>query len=194
MRATPYELSFEVAELPEAVEDAICDAFDAVVATHSGVTTVTFEATGDTCVEAAITASHKFRDLGASPIRLVDDVVTRTEIARRAGVTPQAVGQWIRGERHADSQFPAPFILTGGGLWLWGEVVEALAERGLILNEGVRYPTRRDSQLIGGTLAKRMSKPGDVLIFATFDGLTTRGPARVQVPVNTNRTSFALIA
>ena len=29
--------------------------------------------------------------------------------------------------------------------------------RDLILNEGVKYPTRRDSQLIGGALANRAS-------------------------------------
>jgi len=68
------------------------------------------------------------------------------------GVTPQSVGQWIRGERHAEELFPNPYILTDGGLWLWGEVVMALASRGEEV-EKIGYPNRRDIQVIGGVLA-----------------------------------------
>ncbi len=157
MSPAPFELQFELEPIPEDVEDAIAGAFDCLIASHSGVTTVTLSAQGPTCVAAALDAADALRRLGAHPVRLVDDVVSRGEIARRAGVTPQAVGQWIRGERHAGSPFPPPYVLAGGGLWLWGEVVAALAQRGVVVDAGVRYPSRLDSQLIGGAMAGRKS-------------------------------------
>jgi len=153
MSTTPYELSFEVSDLSERVEDAIADHFDALVSAHSGVTKVTVSAEGTTCLEAAIGVIDALRSLGAVPLRLMDDLVSRGEIARRAGVTPQAVGLWIRGERHVSSPFPKPFVLAGGGLWLWGEVVSALAQRNVSIDDDVRYPTRRDAMVIGGEVA-----------------------------------------
>lgn len=149
----PYEICFEVRPMTEDVEDAVARAFDCLIATHSGVTTVTLSAPGPDCVAAATTAIEGLRAAGAQPVRLVDDLVGRSEIARRASITPQAVGLWIRGERHATPRFPAPFILAGGGLWLWGEVVDALAVRDKVIQDGVRYPSRHNSQVIGGMLA-----------------------------------------
>ncbi len=152
MPRNSYELSFELPTLSEEAEDLVADQFDSVIAVHTGVTTITLTADGDDCVSAAIAAINTLRNLGAEPIRLVDDVVSRSEIARRMGVTPQSVGQWIRGERHSESAFPTPYILTDGGLWLWGEVSTALAIRGEEVEE-FGYPDRRDIQVIGGVLA-----------------------------------------
>ncbi|HYO18961.1 MAG TPA: hypothetical protein VES02_09900 [Dermatophilaceae bacterium] len=148
-----YELTFELAPITDALEDAIADAFECVVASHSDVTTVTLTAEGRTCVAAALGATEDLRLLGADVRRLVDDLVGRREIARRAGVTPQAVGLWVRGERHAGVSFPPPFVLAGGGLWLWGEVLPALASRGVTLGDDIGYPTRHDAQVIGGAMA-----------------------------------------
>jgi hypothetical protein len=153
MDTRPYEMRFEVRAIPEDIEDAVAEAFDCLISSHSGVTSVTLSAQGDTCLAAALSVIETLRDLGAAPTRLIDDLVGRREIARRAGVTPQAVGLWIRGERHTSSHFPPPFIDVGGGLWLWGEVVPALAERGLRVDVDVQFPTRLDSQRIGGILA-----------------------------------------
>ena len=166
MDPRPYELRLEISPITEAVEDAITESFDCLIASHAGVTSVTLSAVGDTCEAATLSAIQKLRDLGAVPIRLIDDLVGRREIARRAGVTPQAVGLWIRGERHAAAHFPPPFVDAGGGLWLWGEVVLALADRGVLIDEDVQYPTRRDSQRIGGILAT--ADPAD----ATADELS----------------------
>lgn len=148
-----FELTFEVPEMAEEIEDAVAEDLDAVIAVHSGVTTVTVLFSAADCITAARTAIDALTRLGAAPIRLVDDLVTRGQIAERAGVTRQAVGLWVRGERHSEDAFPAPFVPTGGGLWLWGEVVDALAARGIVLDEGVEYPTRRDAQIVGGMLA-----------------------------------------
>lgn len=152
MSANSYELSFEVPEMNETVEDRVSSRFDSIIAVHGDVTTVTLTAHGVTCLRAAIAAIRSLREAGVEPIRLVDDVVSRSEIARRIGITPQSVGQWIRGDRHFESPFPAPYILAGGGLWLWGEVVEALDSRGVEV-EDIGYPSRRDIQEIGGFLA-----------------------------------------
>ncbi len=152
MPMNSYELSFELPTLSEKTEDLVAAQFDSVIAVHVGITTVTLTADGDDCVSAAIAAINTLRKLGAEPIRLVDDVVSRSEIARRMGVTPQSVGQWIRGERHSESPFPPPYVLIDGGLWLWAEVVTALASRGEEV-EALGYPNRRDIQVIGGVLA-----------------------------------------
>jgi transcriptional regulator with XRE-family HTH domain len=157
MSANSYELSFEVAEMSEAAEDRVSNRFDSVIAVHGGVTTVTLTAEGDTCIGAALSTISSLREAGVEPLRLVDDAVSRSEIARRMGVTPQSVGQWIRGERHSESAFPAPYILAGGGLWLWGEVLKALANRGVEI-EDIGYPSRRDIQEIGGVLVHNASR------------------------------------
>ncbi|HYO17517.1 MAG TPA: hypothetical protein VES02_02465 [Dermatophilaceae bacterium] len=157
-----YELTFEVAPLTDDLEDAIADAFECVIASHSDVTTVTLTAHGRTCVAAALGALEEVRLLGADVRRLVDDLVGRREIARRAGVTPQAVGLWVRGERHAGAPFPPPFVLAGGGLWLWGEVLPALASRGVALGDDIGYPSRHDAQVIGGAIAASQTSGASV--------------------------------
>jgi hypothetical protein len=53
--------------------------------------------------------------------------------------------------------FPPPFVDAAGGLWLWGEVVTALADRGVLVDGDVQYPSRLDSQRIGGILAARQT-------------------------------------
>ena len=149
MDPRPYELRLEISPITEAVEDAITESFDCLIASHAGVTSVTLSAVGDTCEAATLSAIQKLRDLGAVPIRLIDDLVGRREIARRAGVTPQAVGLWIRGERHAAAHFPPPFVDAGGGLWLWGEVVPDLA------NRGGRPATRNTGRICGSMSSAR---------------------------------------
>jgi hypothetical protein len=176
MSANSYEPSFEVAEMSEAVEDQVSNRFDSVIAVHDDVTTVTLTVEGGTCLRTSIAAIGSLREAGVEPIRLVDDVVSRSEIARRMGVTPQSVGQWIQGERHSESDFPAPYILADGGLWLWGEVVKALANRGIEI-EDIGYPSRRDIQVIGGVLAANA--------IVAESGWTSRSSARRAMTTKT---------
>lgn len=81
---------------------------------------------------------HRLRGCGIRVRRLYEDLVTRAAIASRTGMTRQAVGNWIRGDRKAATPFPEPYQLAGGGLWLWGEVSAWIGE------EEIAYPTRRD--------------------------------------------------
>ena len=197
MPPTSYELSFELMEVTDDVEDAIAERFDSLIATHAGITTVTLTATGDTCLQVALTSVGHLRALGTNPLRLVDDLVTRGDIAARAGVTPQAVGLWIRGERHADVSFPAPYVLAGGGLWLWGEVVGALTDRGIALDEGVAYPTRRDIQLIGGAIVRMEAQDAAGWSRSPSNAsaaFTVAGAGVSQVPVSVRRVELTLAA
>lgn len=158
MNRGPFELCFEVEAMPEKVEDAIAARFDCLIASHSGVTTVTLTADGESCLRAAYEAMEELGAIGVKPIRLVDDLVDRAEIARRARVTRQAVGLWVRGERHVETPFPAPYVLAGGGLWLWGEVLEGLRQRDVLVDDPLHYPTRTDSQLINGIIARAQTR------------------------------------
>ena len=187
MERGSYELTLELAPITDDLEDAIADAFECVIASHSDVTTVTLTAEGRTCVAAALAALEELRLLGADVRRLVDDLVGRREIARRAGVTPQAVGLWVRGERHADVAFPSPFVLAGGGLWLWGEVLPALASRGISLGDDIGYPSRHDAQVIGGAIAASRDSATRVweqrMRLRTASFTTTRPAAAVPMRV-----------
>lgn len=148
-----FEFAFEVPAVDETVEDAIAEVLDAVIAWHSGVTTVNVVHPGVECVAAAREVVEQLRAVGAPPRRLLDDLVARAQIAERAGVTRQAVSAWTRGERGGEAAWPAPYVLAGGGLWLWGEVAAVLVSRGVLEDEGVVYASRQDAQVIGGMLA-----------------------------------------
>lgn len=189
------ELTFELSPITDDLEDAIADAFECVIASHSDVTTVTLTAEGRTGVAAALGALEELRLLGADVRRLVDDLVGRREIARRAGVTPQAVGLWVRGERHAGVAFPPPFVLAGGGLWRWGEVLPALASRGIVVDDEISYPSRHDAQVIGGAIAATRDSAGNIwehrLRLRTAAFTTTRPSSPIPMRVAATRLATA---
>src|SRR5690625_3875196 len=121
-----YELAFESAPMSGALLDKLYDEFDAVVSKIDGTTRIDLIEHGHDGVSAARTAIRRLRGLGVKVLRPIDDLVSRTEIAERAGVTTQAVGLWARGERQG-AAFPKPYITAGSTrLWRWGEVVEFL--------------------------------------------------------------------
>jgi transcriptional regulator with XRE-family HTH domain len=74
-------------------------------------------------IEAGLRAAKALESSGIRVLRTYQDLVTRQDIASRLGVTRQAVGNWVRGERHDDTPFPSPVSLVAGGVWLWGDVV-----------------------------------------------------------------------
>ena len=112
------------------------------------------------------------------------------------GVTPQSIGQWIRRERHAESRFPSAYILADGGLWLWAEVVTALASRGEEV-EQIGYPHRRDIQVIGGVLAAHAIATEYGWTWrshATADEFTTNQSKSIQQITPVENASFGLAA
>lgn len=194
MPSTTYELSFEVPAITDEIEDSLVERLDAVVGVHSGVTVVTLLEDGETALQAALRAALQLERLGAPPLRLVDDLVSRSEIARRATRTPQAVGQWIRGARHAATPFPRAYVVGASELWLWGEVVPALRARGIAVEDDVEYPSRRDILLIAGALAARSdgSRWATVHSSLLVSTVATTQPPKGQVVVDSKRTDFAL--
>ena len=153
-----FELSFEVANLTDAAERAIDEEFDAVVSVHGATTKVMILVPGSSAVNAAESVISTLNGVGLRVVRLMDDLVTRGEIAKRANVTTQAVGLWTRGQRNGGVPFPEPYIRTGNAtLWLWGEVATYLQDVGMELDGSVTYPTREEILTIAGMLAPAYS-------------------------------------
>jgi hypothetical protein len=149
-----YELIFEVGPVTDELADRLLDDFDAVVGEHGSVTLLSLACDGVSGEAAARTMAAKLSLLGVKVDRLSEDLVTRATIAARAGVTPQAVGQWIRGERLASgSDFPRPFNQVAGGVWLWSEVNAWLEQHGM--SDGLAHPDRIDYIHANQALAAR---------------------------------------
>lgn len=193
-----FELIFEVPAMTDDLEDRIADRLDAVIAVHMGVVTVTVEVDAPDAVSAARATVNSLVALGVRPLRLIDDLVTRSQIAERLGVTRQAVSLWVSGAREAVAGFPAPYVTTSGGLWRWGEIVEAYAASGRVLDDGVRYPSRRDAQIIGGIVASHAPATGDVWASGnarevSFTSVAS-GATFMQAAPNAARVDFGLAA
>lgn len=146
-----YELIFETDPIEETLQDLIDEQFDALISGHGPNVFISMSAEGDTAVEAALHSAAALGRLGVHVRRLVEDLVTRTDIAQRTKKTPQAVGAWVRGDRQAADPFPTPYNYVAGGVWLWGEVNEWLAR---VTGEAddVNYPSRHDYAFVNGVL------------------------------------------
>lgn len=153
-----FEMTFELPALSDAAEDGVVAMLDATIAEHLGVLTATVLVDAPDCVAGARAVLAALGELGVVPLRLIDDLVTRSQIAERAGVTRQAVTNWVGGARQTATAFPAPYVLTGGGLWLWGEVLDYLRAIGIAVDENAAFPTRREAELIGGLIAAQSAE------------------------------------
>lgn len=125
-------------------DDDVLDALISDPACHimwsssEGITTAealiaaeTFEQALDTVLDAAGSATPEAR-----VIRLVDPLVTISDIADEAGVTRQAVRNWALGARQ--SGFPRPLDIVGDGVRVWrrADVDQWLTEA---VNLGTRH-------------------------------------------------------
>ncbi len=152
-----YELIFETDPIDEHLQDTIDEHFDALISGHGASYFVTLSAEGRDSREAALTSAGTLTRLGVHVRRLSEDLVTRSDIAERVGKTPQAVGNWVRGERQAADPFPAPYNYVAGGVWLWGEVNEWLARTHGPADD-IAYPTRDDYSAVNYVLTARASE------------------------------------
>lgn len=146
MTGRPFEWMFVLPDVENSTDvrfDLLTEQIDAVVESHSHLTVVTVLVDGATAVEAGRTAINILRTCELAPSRSHPDLVSVSEIARRADVSRQAVRNWIIGTRHSDT-FPAPANLTGGGVWLWGDVAPWLEARGRGEPDDVSYPVMDD--------------------------------------------------
>jgi hypothetical protein len=147
-----YELILEVDELTEAHEDLLSDELGVVVSMHGGTTLVSSSFSARSALDAARRATTELASRGITVRRLYEDLVTRGDIAARAGVTKQAVGLWIRGDRQTERPFPVPYNLAAGGVWLWSEVNSWL--HGIGKADGLEHPDRREYALFNAECAR----------------------------------------
>ncbi|MFI6024172.1 hypothetical protein [Amycolatopsis magusensis] len=155
-----FELTFVIDRLQSETVAAIYDEYEAMYSEHGSMCLLTVIVDGATAFVAAKKAIHVLD--GQHRInfhRAYEDLVTKADIADRAGTTIQAVGQWVRGLRHRGVPFPQPYNNVAGGVWLWAEVNRWLALVGKGHDEDVDYPVARDLTRINSWLASRTESP-----------------------------------
>ncbi|GHF12373.1 hypothetical protein E5082_03520 [Streptomyces griseoluteus] len=157
-----YDFTFVVSGVDvddQAAVDALLENCDALLARAGGVDLLSITGSGDSAIEAALSAASAAR--AAVPqlqvCRLDRDLVGVHEIAERTGRSRQNVSQWIAGDRKAQGErFPAAEGTVGRSqAWLWSEVNEWLAAHGL--DDGVAYPTRTEMAEIDVALANSVT-------------------------------------
>ncbi|MDZ7929041.1 MAG: hypothetical protein U5N21_02785 [Rhodococcus sp. (in: high G+C Gram-positive bacteria)] len=159
MTAHEYEINFVVDPIDDPFDDAIDNAMErlpgAVFASQgAGLMIVTTLVRGDDALRAALHAVKELENSGVRVRRSYPDLVSRQDIADRAKVTRQAVGNWVRGERLGQSPFPTPVTLVSGGAWLWHDVVVWLGPSDIELPE-ICYPTLEEHARLDALLASR---------------------------------------
>jgi predicted DNA-binding transcriptional regulator AlpA len=123
-----------IAEVTPEIEDALfsagCD--DALLAFTSGLATLDFDREADSFAAAVSSAMADVTRAGLEirVLRLApDDLVSASELARRAGVSREAVRKWVEGDRRGGG-FPAPRTSVGSSIvWSWLEVAGWLRQR-----------------------------------------------------------------
>jgi hypothetical protein len=160
-----FELIFRTPPLTSQLEDRLLENFDCTISTHDGLTLVTTSAFGHELPMVARSNYMEMESLGVQALRLEPDLVSRADIAKRARVTPQAVGLWTSGNRRRTEPFPAPFTSKGGGLWLWSEVNEWLKAHGQT-HDDISFPSKEDLDHFNSWLVnlRRAGQPRFVLM------------------------------
>lgn len=157
MSTNQFEVAFVVETIADPFDPRIDHAEQSllglVVSNTGPLTTATALVEAPTVLEAAIHAAQVLDASGIDVERSYPDLVTRGDIAERLGVTRQAVGLWIRGERKDAHRFPTPTSMVAGGVWLWGDVVEWARLNG-VDTESVEYPTFDDHVRIDALLQR----------------------------------------
>lgn len=155
MSTTDFEIAFVIPELTDAFDPRVArvgETLDIVVSSHSGLAVATVIVAGSDALAAGRTASATLSACGLPPRRTYPDLVSRRDIADRLDVSRQAVGNWVRGERHQSHSFPTPVNMVAGGVWLWGDIAYWLHSTGRD-EPGLSFPTLEDHALLDGILA-----------------------------------------
>lgn len=169
MPTIEFELIFVIPEIDGPGDPRITQAarhLDIVVETHSGLTLATITAEGANATDAGLAAAATLTQCDLAVQRSHPDFVTRQDIAARAEVTRQAVGNWVRGDRMSGDSFPTPVNLVSGGIWLWGDVIAWLRRNGHQVDDDMQYPSIEDHARIDIGIADR-EKPSAILHFTS---------------------------
>ncbi len=170
--------------------------FDCMVDCHTDITLFTLTTPGTSAFTAGVAAVHVLDATGITVDRSYQDLVTRQDIADRAEVTRQAVGNWVRGERAGANRFPAAVSLVAGGLWLWRDVNRWLSDRGLT-HDSLGHPTLDDHAHLDSWLlsrARQRSVGAESFRDVGYIAASSRFAARVggAVPVDGPRFSVKI--
>ena len=151
-----FEMTFHVEHVDDSLVDMLIDDYEATVGTdHTGHEFVTVLAEGNNFDHAARTMVTELQSHGLRILRLVPDLFTRSEIAARLGVTRQAVQNWTSGRRRDD--FPLAVNPVGGGVWSWHDVWAWALARGRAADDGVRYPSQTETDIINAWIESGMT-------------------------------------
>lgn len=139
-----YVLTFEVASTTDDQLEQIDAQFDTIAAEGHGAPQITALVDADDAPEAFQIARRAMGEAGVRVLRYLPDLVTRSEIARRAVLTTQAVGNYVRGQRGA--AFPVPYLNVPDPVWLWSEVLDWLRAHGREVEDAGNYPSRIEAE------------------------------------------------
>ncbi|WP_152353275.1 hypothetical protein [Brachybacterium subflavum] len=139
-----YALTFEVASATDDQLDQLDAQFDVIAAEGHGAPTITAFVEADGAQDAFQIARRAMGQAGIRVRRYVPELVTRSEIARRANLTTQAVGNYVCGDRGAE--FPSSYFIAPDPIWLWSEVLEWLRARGTVVDDAASYPSRMETE------------------------------------------------
>lgn len=160
MSANEFEIAFVIPEFTDAFDPRVSrveEAMEVVASSHGGLSIATVIATGGDAVAAGRAASATLSSCGLPPQRTYPDLVSRQDIADRLEVSRQAVGNWVRGERHQSLPFPGPVHRVAGGVWLWGDVADRLRRTGRNVADDLYFPTIEDHAQLDSLLANGTS-------------------------------------
>ncbi|PWE17277.1 hypothetical protein DDZ18_06200 [Marinicauda salina] len=117
--------------------EAGCD--DATIAFARGAIVLHFHREAES-LSAAIRSARADVEAAGATVRHVepDNLVSLTEIARRAGLTRSATSLYANGGRGRDFPPPVARVTSDGALWDWREVSAWLHRRGQLPIEDVR--------------------------------------------------------
>ena len=150
------EMTFHVEHVDDSLVDMLIDDYEATVGTdHTGHEFVTVLAEGNSFDHAARTMVTKLQSHGLRIRRLVPDLLTRSEIAARLGVTRQAVQNWTSCRRQDD--FPLAVNPVGGGAWSWHDVWAWALSCGRAEDDGVHYPSQAETDIINAWIEPGMT-------------------------------------
>lgn len=153
----PFRFKFRVSNLTPEAEDDLAESAEMYFSQHIGVDFVVCYEEGPDAIKTARQIIAKLRNHYVHVERLEPDFVTRTEIADRADVKRQAVSLWVTGKRKSD--FPAPSVSYGGGLWYWPDVQRWLVANDVPITVEDQQPSIDEIDTINGFLNRRTSFP-----------------------------------
>lgn len=166
-----FEWMLKVFSVTDEQEALIVDELDGFVGGHGETIIVTLSAEGSDAVSVGRLLVHLLSSRGIAVESGYYDLLTRSEIARRLGVTAQAVGNWVRRDRQEARPFPSPFASAGGGVWLWADVNAWLRDIGSENADEVDYPTRGQIEALNCWLADQRGEFSGMRVDLTLGAL-----------------------